>query len=515
MLKNKTMSKFLFLFLSFGIFTTASIVPSQAFAPAIPVAISIVDGVITSAAVSATGATATTAITSGTLAAGISYSIYELQRNIPIWIDAAKSLFEKKPISENWVNIYSNNFGWELNNRSYINNTFTASFSFPSSAVASDKRCSFNYYDDQTLIETTMAGCNYINPNINKNLSNITGVSVNYIYDYVSNQSFKQITVIQVGTAPNTTSATAEEANEVIPPKFIEITTVTQDGKTIIEKFPYEPGQKIVIGKPSTTNKNYNNNTTYKVYDTVNNTTSNDINTVNNDYSVKDQSVVYKEYNDNTKTYTTVSNIYDVKNATYPVTNNNQTTYESNLYNPQTNQIYNTITNNYTTISPQTKEVIEQIKEDPNTAPENSPTIEAEGGDCGSILSNPLKLFGCLFVPTKATNIALEIKSSFNQTFIGQLTGYIYTLGTSFSYWLNPQEEYTSCEGIAVPLPFEWSGYGEDMIIHPFSTCHPLLQQYLPYLNNFLSAFIYFGGALMIIRKLANSFNLKINKEDL
>jgi hypothetical protein len=131
-------------------------------------------------------------------------------------------------------------------------------------------------------------------------------------------------------------------------------------------------------------------------------------------------------------------------------------------------------------------------------------------GSCGFSLTNPTSWVKCIFVPTDLNTPVQRMKQSFDATFLGTATGVVSDLFSPFKSWVSAQKP--PCLGYGVSLPVHLFGQGRaDMLVYPMSTCAPIVQQYLPYVLNIMSTFLYLGTLFVLLRILFGAFGLKFD----
>jgi hypothetical protein len=131
-------------------------------------------------------------------------------------------------------------------------------------------------------------------------------------------------------------------------------------------------------------------------------------------------------------------------------------------------------------------------------------------GSCGFSLTNPTSWVKCIFVPTDLNTPVQKMKKSFDSTFLGTATGVVSDLFSPFKLWVSSQKP--ACQGYGVTLPVHLFGQGRaDMLVYPMSTCAPIVQQYLPYVLNIMSSFLYLGTLFVLLRILFGAFGLKFD----
>lgn len=422
-------------------------------------------GIAAGTAEVASGGAATPVVVPLALAAIVLFQTVQWGLSTYIYFDSKKSPKEQ-PID--WLNHHTNNEGWDLYGLTYVDNVLHGKFIFPSTVNHSVYRCSIRMYNGSQEINSVTTGCNNFPQYFNYTVPNVTGISL--IYQDVSSPP-KGLSVVNIGTAPyiNTLVITPVDPNPAAPvaPETITLVWEYEDGTKYVEEVPYTPGVPIEYKNP------------------------------NPQKTVKGSSVTYKEYGDDNRVidkrtiYEGDTYVNRVTNA--PVTNNTTKYYPTTntYYNPTTNTYYNAtenITYQSNIINQQTQEYVTPEKEvkiippsalpmvtaDPPIAPQPSSPVVAEGGNCGNILSNPLSVFSCLFVPS-ATGLKDLIKG-FEATVDGSGIGQIKDLTKVIinpitSGWGSGDE---GCLGI--PVDFDYtigSGAAINFHEHPFSTCEP------------------------------------------
>ena len=131
-------------------------------------------------------------------------------------------------------------------------------------------------------------------------------------------------------------------------------------------------------------------------------------------------------------------------------------------------------------------------------------------GSCGFSLTNPTSWVKCIFVPTDLNTPVQRMKKSFDATFLGTATGVVSDLFSPFKQWVSSTKP--PCQGYGVTLPVHLFGQGRaDMLVYPMSTCAPIIQQYLPYVLNIMSSFLFLGTLFVLLRILFGAFGLKFD----
>jgi hypothetical protein len=409
---------------------------------------------------------------------------------------------EVQPIvpDNNWLINYRNDTGWGLENLTYINNVLHGKFVYPSTVNQSMYRCSIRMYNGSNEINSVTTGCNNIPQYFNYTVANVTGVSLIY-FDYVRLPK-AELSVVTIGSAPYINTMDTTPAPSAPPaPETITTEWTYADGTTATQEVPYVPGQPISIKNPQPQKIVNDNRVTYKRYE--GNTTV-DKRTIYEGANYKTE-VTNNPVTDNSTTYNPITNTYynPTTNTYYNATENK--TYVSNIYNPQTGEIAQP--EKKVGIVPETYKPL--VTTEPIVAKPPVSTTTAETGDCGSILSNPTRVFSCLFVPTKTEGQFLRVKTAIDATFIGTAKHYLTILSDPYKQLLADNNQ---CEGYPVTIPLHYAlPDRQDMVIHPFTACHPLLQQYLPFVRTLISAFCGLGTLFILTRILFSAFGINFD----
>ena len=131
-------------------------------------------------------------------------------------------------------------------------------------------------------------------------------------------------------------------------------------------------------------------------------------------------------------------------------------------------------------------------------------------GNCNFSLTNPTSWVKCIFVPTDLNTPTQKMKTAFDATFLGTATGVVSDLFSPFKNWVTVAEP--PCQGYGISLPIHlFGGNRQDLYVYPMSTCAPIVQQYLPYVLNIMSSFLYLGTLFVLLRILFGAFGLKFD----